>query len=410
MAKDYSLSRQDFVQLLQDPTFGKQYAEGYLKGQALAQTVGETPMQPEVTAAAIQPEPQYIEPASTTYTGFKDEPMPDMPPQMAMAPDMPPQVPMQPSVFDEMQSAKSPKEQQRLLFKLMSQSMEQQQAGVRQAQEALKKEQERQAGLGVLGRLDLRPFTEALRSYGSTSVAQAQAPEMTEAQRQEFLRRLQAQVQGAQEGMTKEQVLAMRTMMQDKAGAQAALSQKNYEKRLFDTAKTDYMKPANEYIKATGQYNFVKNEIATGQPTRINRALAQYARIMGHTGVLAEGDIRLQITPTARAAIDRAYTFVTGNPEVELPEDIVKDLIASLDEGNRSLKDAYKTKIDTVHSMYLSSPSYATMPGLEGLYKSALKPAEAQAGEMPVGLPSAASIKAERERRAKEKQSKPKGK
>jgi len=216
MAKDYSLSRQDFVGLLQDPAFAEQYTKGYLKGQALAQTVGETPMQPEVTAEAIQPEPQYIEPASTTYTGFKDEPMPDAPPQMTEITDMPPQVPMRPSEFEQMQTAKSPKEQQQILFKLLGRSMEQQQAGVQQTEEALKKEQERQANLGVLGRLDLRPFAEALRSYGSTSVAQAQAPEMTEAQRQELMRKLQAQVQGAQEGMTKEQVLALRTMMQER--------------------------------------------------------------------------------------------------------------------------------------------------------------------------------------------------
>lgn len=392
MQKNINPSRQDYLQMLTDPAFAEQYTQGYLKGKALAQTMEETPMQPEVTAEAIQPEPTFVQPVSTTYTGFKDE------------------APAQPSVFDEMQAATSPKQQQQLLFKLMSQSMEQQQAGVKQAQEALRKEQERQAGMGVLQKLDLRPFAEALRSYGSTSVAQAQAPEMTEAQRQELLRKLQAQVQGAQEGMTKEQVLALRTMMQDKAGAQAALSQKNYEKRLFDTAKSDYLKPANEYAKTAGQYNFVKSEIATGQPTRINRALSQYARIMGQTGVLTDNDIRMQIPPTALGALDRAWTFVSGNPEAQLPEDIVKDLLSTLDSGHYATKDAYKRKIDTIHSMYMSSPAYASMPGIEGLYKSALKPTEAQAGEMPVGLPSAESIKAERERRAKEKQSKPKGK
>lgn len=357
-----TLNAPNYAEMLSNPEFQKKLMEGFAKGRALAQTMEQTPMQPDITAESIQPEPQYIEPATTTYTGFKDA------------------APVEPSIYEKMQGAVNPKDQQKLLYQLMSQSMQQQQEGIRQAQEALKKEQERQGKMSALEKIDLRPFAEAIRSYGATTVAPVAAPEMTETQRQEMLRKLQAQVQGAQEGMTKEQVAALRTMMQDKAGAQAALSQKNYEKRLFDTAKTDYMKPANEYIKATGQYNFVKNEIATGQPTRINRALAQYARIMGHTGVLAEGDIRLQITPTARAALDRAYTFVTGNPEVELPDDIVKDLIASLDEGNKSLKNAYKTKLDTVHSMYLSSPAYATMPGLEGLYKSALKPAEAQAG------------------------------
>lgn len=221
MAKSYSLlGGQQTIEMLQDPAFAEQYTQGFLKGKALAQTIEETPMQPEVTAEAIQQEPTFIQPVSTTYTGFKDE------------------APAQPSVFDEMQTAKSPKEQQQILFKLLGRSMEQQQAGVKQAEEALRKEQERQAGMGVLQKLDLRPFAEALRSYGATSVAQAQAPEMTEAQRQELLRKLQAQVQGAQEGMTKEQVAALRTMMQDKQNAQAMLSQGNQELRIRSMVNT----------------------------------------------------------------------------------------------------------------------------------------------------------------------------
>lgn len=395
MQKNINPSRQDYLQMLTDPAFAEQYTQGYLKGKALAQTMEETPMQPEVTAEAIQPEPTFVQPVSTTYTGFKDE------------------APAQPSVFDEMQAATSPKQQQQLLFKLMSQSMEQQQAGVKQAQEALRKEQERQAGMGVLQKLDLRPFAEALRSYGSTSVAQAQAPEMTEAQRQELIRKLQAQVQGAQEGMTKEQVAALRTMMQDKKDAQAALSQKNLENRMWQSAKTDYLKPANDYMKTAGQYNFVKNEIATGQPTRINRALSQYARIMGQTGVLTDNDIRMQIPASILGVLDRAWTFVSGNVEgTELPADIVNDLIATLDAGHIATKNAYKKKLDTVHSMYMSSPMYVNLPGLEGLYKSALKSADAEAATstVPSGMPSSEAIKAERERRAKEKQAKSKGK
>ena len=170
--------------------------------------------------------------------------------------------------------------------------MEQQQAGVRQAQEALRKEQERQAGLGVLGRLDLRPFAEALRSYGSTSVAQAQAPEMTEAQRQEFLRKLQAQVQGAQEGMTREQVLAMRTMMQDKAGAQAEISRRSAElretKAVIDPLNKITSK-ASEFKQTANQIDSVldQNEIPVAE---LRQIITRFGRMMGEVGAQTQQD------------------------------------------------------------------------------------------------------------------------
>lgn len=316
-------------------------------------------------------------------------------------------IPMQPQVQGIDVLPETEAEIKKLIRQKFLESQQLQQQEIEQAKQRLALEQAKQSEAGVLGNLDLRPFAEAARQYGATTaVVPKEAPESNAA----MVEKLRQEVIKNQQGMSQEQVNFLKTMMEDKKNAQAALSQKNYEKRLFDTAKTDYIKPANEYAKTAGQYNFVKSEIATGQPTRINRALSQYARIMGQTGVLTDNDIRMQIPPTALGALDRAWTFVSGNPEAQLPEDIVKDLLNTLDSGHYATKDAYKRKIDTIHSMYMSSPAYASMPGLEGLYKSALKPADAQAGEMPVGLPSAASIKAERERRAKEKQSKPKGK
>lgn len=365
MAKDYSLSRQDFVGLLQDPAFAEQYTKGYLKGQALAQTVGETPMQPEVTAAAIQPEPQYIEPASTTYTGFTDQPMPDAPPQMTEITDMPPQVPKQPSVFDEMQSAKSPKEQQRLLFKLMSQSMEQQQAGVRQAQEALRKEQERQAGLGVLGRLDLRPFAEALRSYGSTSVAPGYAPEMTETQRQEMLRKLQAQVQGAQEGMTKEQVLALRTMMQErdaKSNLQALLSMGNQEMRAFENVQRKFDKPIKEINDFYQSHDAVKSALDSGDIYAIQSSLSNYARMSGEKGVLTDEDIKRVIPVNLQSKFAVWWSKIKSDPTVKAPEGVVE----ALGSGLNRLRTAAETKAKK--SLELAKGQASRGPGIYKKY------------------------------------------
>lgn len=393
MAKRYSLLGQQAIEMLQDPAFAEQYTKGYLKGQALAQTVGETPMQPEVTAAAIQPEPQYIEPASTTYTGFTDQPMPDMPPQMAMAPDMPPQVPMQPSVFDEMQSAKSPKEQQRLLFKLMSQSMEQQQAGVRQAQEALKKEQERQAGLGVLGRLDLRPFAEALRSYGSTSVAQAQAPEMTEAQRQEFLRRLQAQVQDAQEGMTKEQVLALRTMMQErdaKSNMQALLSMGNQEMRAYENVARKFQKPQDQLLDFYQRHDSVKRAFDSGNITSIQTALSQYSRMTGETGALAVSDITRIMPDNLKLRAAQWWSKVASDPTVKAPEGVVEILQKNIGYLKGAAEQKYKSQLEVAKNQALKSAPAPYRKFAQPLYDESmqlLKSSDAEAGESPLLTP-----------------------
>lgn len=198
-----------FSELLSDPEFIK----GYAQGEALAQTIKQTPMQPEVTAEAIQPEPQFVQPSSTRYVPISEE-----------TPE--------PSVYDQMLAASGDKEQKNLLYKLMAKSMQQQEAGVKQAEEALKKEQERQAGLSTLQKLDLRPFAEAARAYGATTAVSGYAPEMTESQRQEVLRKLQGQLQAAQQGLTKEQVAALRQMKEDKAGSQALISQSNQDLRI----------------------------------------------------------------------------------------------------------------------------------------------------------------------------------
>lgn len=326
-----------FAEMLADPEMMQQFKDGYARGEALAQSIKETPVQPEVTAEEI------------------------MPPKMSQA------------------------EMQQKMYQLMQKSMGQQEKGIEQLRQSVAQEQQRQEAAGALGRLDLRPFAQAMRQYGSTTVT---VPTEAPIDRTEILRKLQETLSRAEQGLTEDQVRAMRGMMEDRRNEQAGISQKNQEIRMFNYAQGKYMKPAEDYLKGAGQYNFVRSELATGQPTRINRALSQYARIMGQTGVLTDNDIKLQLPPTFVSALDRAYTYVTGNPEAELPPEIVNDLLSTLDSGHAATQKAFKDKLDLVHGSFLQSP-YAGMRGIDNLYQQASKsilggvsaPKEAQAAK-----------------------------
>lgn len=315
--------------------------------------------------------------------------------------------PVQPQITaTAIQPDMSEEEIKKQLYALLGQSFGQQSQQIEALRQQAEAEKKRQEEMGVLGRLDLRPFAQAAKGYGATNVA---IPEEAPVDRTELLSKLQSAVSEAQQGLTKEQVNALKGMLEDKRSAQAGISQKNQEIRMFNYAQGKYLKPAEDYLKGSGQYNFVRNELATGQPSKINRALSQYARIMGQTGVLTDNDIRLQLPPTFVSALDRAYTYVTGNPEAELPQEIVTDLLSTLDSGQAATQQAFKNKLDLTHQSFLQGP-YAGMPALDNLYaqssKTILGNAKPAKGGAPGGLPPAADIEAEAKRRAAAKKGK----
>lgn len=350
----------DYAKLLQDPNFEENFLKGLAQGQALLQTAQDTPMQPPVEGIP--------------------------PPDVSMR-------------FSQTTLPESDKEIQKLIRQKYLESIGQQEESTKTAKEMLAKEMKRQEQLGALGKLDLRPFAQAVRQYGSTmAVVPAEAPESG----QEMLAKLRAEVQKGQQALSTDQINFLKTMMEDKRAAQAGISQKNQEVRMFNYAQGKYLKPAEDYLKGSGQYNFVRNELATGQPSRINRALSQYARTMGQTGVLTDNDIRLQLPPTFVSALDRAYTYVTGNPDAELPPEIVSDLINTLDSGQAATQQAYQKKLDLVHQSFLQGP-YAAMPGLDNLYKQSTKSiigGAAKEEKKPGYMPPASDIEAEDKRRA----------
>jgi hypothetical protein len=363
----------DFKELLANPAFKAQvdeYAKGYSKGDAIAQSAGEVPMQPQVTAEAIQPEPTFIQPETTTYTGLKD----------TSTPDMPPTIKKEPSIYDQMQAATSQNDQKKLLYKLMTQSMQQQEAAAQSAKAALQKEQERQAGLGTLQKLDLRPFAQALRGYGSTSVGEGYAPEMTELQRQELMRKLQGQVEAATQGVTKEQVAALRTMQEDKKSAQADISLRNAEVRETKAVVEPLLKitsGGSDLLQNLGQIESVvsKKEIPVQE---LRQIVTKFGKVMGEVGAQTEGDRAAYYSPTIEGQINQYLNKFGASGKISVDDPSVQAIISQMKYSREQAAAGIARKAEGIAETYGSPGSvleYQFRPGKPGhaAYRKALK-------------------------------------
>jgi hypothetical protein len=129
----------------------------------------------------------------------------------------------------------SEKEIQAAIRQKFMEAQAQQEEQVKQHQDALTKEMQRQEQLGVLGRLDLRPFAQALQQYGSTTaVVPTEAPK----DRTAVIEKLREQIQKGQRGLTEDQLGFLKTMMEDKRNAQAAMSESNQQLRIRSLVNT----------------------------------------------------------------------------------------------------------------------------------------------------------------------------
>lgn len=138
-------------------------------------------------------------------------------------------MPLQPQLQSITQLPQTDQKIKELIRKKFLESQQLQQQEIEQAKQRLAIEQAKQAEAGVLGNLDLRPFAEAARQYGATTaVVPKEAPESNAA----LLEKLRQEVVKNQQGMTDDQINFLRTMMEDRKNAQAALSQGNQDLRI----------------------------------------------------------------------------------------------------------------------------------------------------------------------------------
>jgi hypothetical protein len=179
----------NYAQMLEDPDFMMQLQ------QAMA-TQSDTPMQPQVQGI---------------------------------------QAPSRSASFSMTEMPKSEKDIQNAIRQRFMESQAQQEEQIKQQQNLLNQEMERQKSLGVLGRLDLRPFAQALEKYGSTTaVVPASAP----VEDMSMVEKLRDQIQKGQRGLTQDQIGFLRTMMEDKRNAQAAISESNQQLRIRSLVNT----------------------------------------------------------------------------------------------------------------------------------------------------------------------------
>ena len=143
---------------------------------------------------------------------------------------------MQPEVTaDAIRPNMTEAEIKKKLYEMLGKSFSQQNAQIEALKAQALKEQATQEQLSSLGKLDLRPFAQAVKGYGATNVAiPAEAPE----DRTAMLAKLQNAVSEAQQGLTKDQVGALKSMMEDRKNAQLAKSEENFDLRLRSTINT----------------------------------------------------------------------------------------------------------------------------------------------------------------------------
>lgn len=122
------------------------------------------------------------------------------------------------------------------LYEMLGQSFGQQTQQIEALKKQAELEKKRQEEMGALGKLDLRPFAQAAAGYGATNVA---IPTEAPVDRTKLLSGLEQAVSEAQQGLTRDQVLALRSMLagkqQQRGALQARQSQENFNLRLRST-------------------------------------------------------------------------------------------------------------------------------------------------------------------------------
>lgn len=288
-----------FAEMLSNPEFMQEFKDGYARGEALAQSIKETPTQPEVTAEEIRPE------------------------KLSQA------------------------QMQQKMYQLMQKSMGGQAEQIEALKQAVAKEQERQEKAGVLGRLDLRPFAQAIKQYGATNVVvPTEAPE----DRTEILRKLQKELTTARGGLTDDQINFMKTMMEDKKSAQAALSQGNQDIRVFQDVKRAYDKPAEDIQDFYQAHDAVKLALDSGDITAIQASLSNYARMSGEKGVLTDQDITRVMPNNLKQRAAKWWANVSSDPTVQAPPEVVEALGKGIDRLKQAAEAKAKARFDRIRS------------------------------------------------------------
>jgi hypothetical protein len=246
-------------------------------------------------------------------------------------------------------------------YEMLSKSFSQQNAQIEALKAQAAKEKSFQDETGVLGKLDLRPFAQAIKSYGVTDItAPTEAPE----DRTAILNKLENAVSEAQQGLTKDQVAAFKNMMeagQQRGALQALQSEENRKMRVFENVSRKFDKPQQELADFYQAHDAFKSALGAGDVAAVQSALSNYSRMTGEKGVLTDQDIARVITPTLSLKFAQLRSKLLSDPNTPVP----KEILTSLSSGLDRLKAAAETKIAS--RINAAERQASTGPGL---YKS----------------------------------------
>jgi len=305
----------DYAKLFQNPeALGLMSPEemGLVDPEAFRQlqeqvTLSQTPVQPEVTAQAIRP-------------------------------DM------------------SQEEMQKQLYTLLGQSFTEQSKQIEQLRAQAAKERELQDQMGALGRLDIRPFAQAVRGYGATNVA---VPEEAPKDRTEILNKLEQAISSAQQGMTRDQVLALRNMMESK---QREGQDRRLETSLRGAAFREMKEGITPFIKlndvaetAIADFKpmeriFAQKEIPIKELTTI---ITKFGKRMGEVGAQSEGDRKAYWDPDLGTSFLSAIQKVSGTKQTISRDDPnVQAMINAMNDSKEAMAQGLSSKGEFMTNVY----------------------------------------------------------
>ena len=276
------------------------------------------------------------------------------------------ETPEQPPVTaDAIRPDMSEAEIKKKLYEMLGQSMTEQKAQVEALKAQAAKEKAYQEQIGALGKLDLRPFAQAAKGYGATNVyIPTEAPE----DRTAILNKLENAVSEAQQGLTREQILALKNMMEDKRSAQAGISRRNAEARETKQVVDPLLK-----ITAAGSNTLedvrsieeiiTKEQIPVRQLTQI---VTKFGKAMREVGTQTEGDAKRYYDPTIEARLQDVLTKFGVDGTVSRNDPSVKAMISTMKINREQAAEGISRKADDIAETYGSPGSIYAYQFQEG--------------------------------------------
>jgi hypothetical protein len=275
------------------------------------------------------------------------------------------ETPVQPKI--ESMSAYSPsfsysgpteeeKAMQAEIYQKLQESMQAQQEQIAALREQAAKEQALQDQAGVLGRIDFRPFAEALRSYGSTTaVVSKEAPQ----DRTEILRKLNEAISRAQGGLTGDQVALLRAQLSEKAGMRQAGTEQRFmaakDKDIFKEVKNAFDPILKDYNEFESQASTIRSAVASGEIGRLNSSIAAIARMQGEKGPLNEGDIVRNVPVTYKNKVAELLAKI-DDPSYKADPAVLRVIADNIGALEKAAQDKAMGRVTQQKTLYEGAP------------------------------------------------------